>query len=103
MDLRPILSGGIAALMFLAVIALVVYRRHNKINMFYCSFIKGNCPVRRIIAYQCWNVKSFWEFSIYTNLIGGIQVFCKFSFDTLLSCSINKYIILNMLICFKGF
>lgn len=35
MDLRPILSGGIAALMFLAVIALVVYRRHNKINMFW--------------------------------------------------------------------
>ena len=35
MDLRPILSGGIALLMFLAVIALVVYRKHNKINLFW--------------------------------------------------------------------
>lgn len=35
MDLSPILSGGIAVLMFLAAIALVAYRRHNKINMFW--------------------------------------------------------------------
>ncbi len=35
MDLRPILSGGIALLMFLAVIALVLYRKHNKINLFW--------------------------------------------------------------------
>ena len=35
MDLSPILSGGIAVLMFLAAIALVVYRRHNRINLFW--------------------------------------------------------------------
>ena len=35
MDLTTVLSGGIAVLMFLAAIALVVYRRHNKINLFW--------------------------------------------------------------------
>ena len=35
MDLTPILSGGIAALMLLAAVGLVIYRRHNKINMFW--------------------------------------------------------------------
>ena len=35
MDLTPILSGGVAVLMLLAAIALMLYRRHNKINMFW--------------------------------------------------------------------
>lgn len=35
MDLTPILSGGVAVLMLLAAIAIMLYRRHNKINMFW--------------------------------------------------------------------
>ena len=35
MDLTTILSGGIAALMLLAAVGLVIYRRRNNINMFW--------------------------------------------------------------------
>ena len=35
MDLTPILSGGIAALMLLAAIGLIIYRKHNRINLFW--------------------------------------------------------------------
>ncbi len=35
MDLTSILGGGIAVLMLLAAIALLVYRRHNRINAFW--------------------------------------------------------------------
>ena len=35
MDLTPILIGGIAALMLLAAIGLIIYRKHNRINLFW--------------------------------------------------------------------
>lgn len=66
MDLRPILSGGIAALMFLAVIALVVYRRHNKINMFWALLailLSGGTMLMAVVGSSVGTIYSqpFWR------------------------------------------
>ncbi len=53
MDLTPILSGGIAALMLLAAIALMLYRRRNKINLFWgllAIFFSGGTMLMAVVG-----------------------------------------------------
>ena len=75
----------------------------NKENMLNCSFIERDCPIRAIMSNRRWYRESFRKLCIYTYFRRSIQVFCKFTFYTLISITISKYIWLYMFLCFKCF
>ena len=50
-----------------------------------------------------WYRESFRKLCIYTYFRRSIQVFCKFTFYTLISITISKYIWLYVFLCFKCF
>ena len=68
--------------------------------MLNCSFVKSDCPVRRIVANRRRNMEPLWQLGVNANFVCRIQILSKSALYTLVGSAVGKNVILDRLFCF---